>query len=298
MLLVGCQIDPGQPTKGVEIMSTLPSKLTQMVLIVLLAGLISLACGLPQLPGLAGAPKTNVAPQNDSTAAGQKTPAADNGPDEIMHPDPLDHLLALNSVQINLDITRPDKSSRSIQINTDKNGNMDLKFKESAPDASDLPKGFDPKAIKTDSELLVVAGKAYLRSDLDPNWMSTPVDDNYPQSLAQELHGMDGPALWMNMLPDGSIQAGGKETVGGFAVDKYVVNGKVKNQVISGTLWEEPQSDALVQAELHVPGALMSPPDHPQPGELKIVIKAQKADVPTVALPAVPAGTAQPQSTP
>jgi hypothetical protein len=206
--------------------------------------------------------------------------------------------LALHSVQIDLGITRPDGSSRSIQISTDKSGNMDLKFKESAPDASNLPKGFDPKAIKTDSELLVVGGKAYARSDQDPNWMSSVVDDSYPQTLAQELHGMDGPALWLNLLPDGSIQPAGQDSVGGFAVDKYVVSGKVEGQLITGTLWEEPQSDALIKAELHVPGALLSNPDQPQPGELKIVLKAQKADEPLVVLPPTPPPTATPTAVP
>jgi len=207
-------------------------------------------------------------------------------------------LLALNSIQINLTITRPDSSSRSIQITIDKTGNMDLKFNESAPDTKDIPKGFDPKAIKTDSELLVVGGNAYLFNDLDPYWMSTPIAENYPQTFTQELHGMDGPALWLNMLPDGSIQPAGQEIVGGFAVDKYIVNGKVDNQTISGNLWEETQSDALIQAELHIPGALLSDPDQPEPGELKIVLNTQKADVPAITLPAAPVGTAQPSATP
>ena len=264
------------------------------ILITLLAVLISLACALPQLPGQQN--NIGAAPghaSQDTTSSAQATPAAASSPDEILQPDPLDHLLALHAVQINLDITRPDGTSHSIQISTDKNGNMDLKFKESAPNAN-LPVGFDPKALKTDSELLVLGGKAYVRSDQDPNWMGTPVDDNYPQTLAQELHGMDGPALWLNLLPDGSIQAAGRETVGGFAADKYTVSGKVENQVISGTLWEEPQSDALVQAELHVPGALLSDPAQPEKGELKIMLKAQKADVPAIVLPPAPPPTAVP----
>jgi hypothetical protein len=284
-----------------EVMKPITPKPTQVLLTVLLVGLISLACNLLQIPAQAPASDGNGTPQTAPQAnapAGQNTPAADNSQADVTQPDPLDHLLALHSVQIDLGITRPDGSSRSIQISTDKSGNMDLKFKESAPDASNLPKGFDLQAIKTDSELLAVGGKAYVRSDQDPNWMSTPVDDAYPQTLAQELHGMDGPALWLNLLPDGSIQPAGQDTVGGFAVDKYTVYGKVENQVISGTLWEEPQSDALVQAELHVPGALMSPPDQPQPGELKILIKAQKADVPLVVLPPAPPPTAVPTTAP
>jgi hypothetical protein len=282
-------------------MKTIALKQTQIILIVLLVGLISLACALSQSPALTGAGKTTATPQAAAkvpTSAAQTTASPGNSQDEIVQPDPLDHLLALHSIQINLSVSRPDGSSSAIQIATDQTGNMNVKFIGIAPAASDLPKGFDLKALKTDSELLVMGGKAYLHNDQDPNWMSTPMDDNYPQSLAQELHGMDGPALWLNILPPGSIQPAGQETMGGFAVDKYVVNGKVDNQVISGSLWEEPQSDALIQAELHVPGALLSDPNQPQPGELHIVLKAQKADVPAITLPPAPPATAVPTSAP
>jgi hypothetical protein len=282
-------------------MKPLTAKPTHFTLTVMLVGLISLACTLSQFATPALTSQMIGTPQpapNGSASAGQKTPVTNNIQEDITHPDPMDHLLALNSIQINLTITRPDSSSRSIQITIDKTGNMDLKFNESAPDTEDIPKGFDPKAIKTDSELLVVGGNAYLLNDLDPHWMSTPIAENYPQTLTQELHGMDGPALWLNMLPDGSIQPAGQEIVGGFAAEKYIVNGKVDNQTISGNLWEETQSDALIQAELHIPAALLSEPNQPEPGELKIVLKAQKADVPAITLPAAPVGTAQPSATP
>lgn len=282
-------------------MKTFAPKQTQIILLVLLVGLASLACVLSQSPALTGASKTTATPPAAAKVTmpvAQTTASPANSQDEIVQPDPLDHLLALHSIQINLGISQPDGGSSSIQIATDQTGNMDVKFIGIAPAASDLPKGFDLKALKTDSELLVVGGKAYLHNDQDPNWMSSPMDDNYPQSLAQELHGMDGPALWLNILPPGSIQPAGQETVGGFAVDKYVVNGKIDNQVISGTLWEEPQSDALIQADLHVPGALLSDPGQPQPGELHIVLKVQKADVPAITLPPAPPATAEPTTAP
>jgi hypothetical protein len=301
MQLGGDEIIPDQPTKGVAVMKPLTSKPIQIVLIMLALGLASLACSLLRAPAQPGSAAPASAPQNAAKAtppALQKATSSDNSPDNILQPDPLDHLLALHSIQISLTVTRPDGSSSSTEIATDSSGNMDLKFNESAVEMTDMPKGFDPKALKSDSELLVVGGKAYLRNDQDPTWMNTPVEDNFPQAFAEELHGMDGPALWLNMLPDGSIQPAGKDNVGGFAVDKYVVNGKVDNQVISGTLWEEPQSDALIQAELHVPGALMSDPDQPLPGELKIVLKAQKADVPPVTLPPAPPPTAVPTTAP
>jgi hypothetical protein len=301
MYMARLQVQHDQSTNGVEMMKPLTAKPTQITLTVMLVGLISLACTLSQFAAQAPTSKTTGTAQpapNGSASTGQKTPATNNIQEDITHPDPMDHLLALNSIQINLTITRPDSSSQSTQIAIDNTGNMDVKFTENAPDTENMPKGFDPKAIKTDSELLVVDGKAYLSNDLDPTWMSTPIAENYPVTLAQELHGMDGPSLWLNMLPDGSIQPAGQDLVGGFAVDKYIVNGKVDNQTISGTLWEEPQSDALIQAELHIPGALLSDPDQPQPGELKIVLNAQKADVPAVTLPAAQAGTVQPPATP
>ncbi len=276
-------------------------KPTQIALTVMLVGLISLACTLSQFATQTPTSKITGTAQpapNGSASAGQETPATSNLQEDITHPDPIDHLLSLDSIQINLTSTRPDSSSQSTQITIDAAGNMDVKFTENSPADENMPKGFDPKAIKTDSELLVVDGKAYLPNDLDPTWMSTPIADNYPATLAQELHGMDGPAVWLNLLPDGSIQPAGQDLVGGFAVDKYIVNGKVDNQTISGTLWEETQSDALIQAELHIPGALLSDPDQPEPGELKIVLNAQKADVPAITLPAAPAGTAQPSATP
>ncbi|MDR3575698.1 MAG: hypothetical protein P4L50_17700 [Anaerolineaceae bacterium] len=283
-------------------MSPFPPKPTRITLVVFLIGLASLACALPQLPSATDTSNTPAAPQPSAKTgapAGQETPAPADSQDDILRPGPLDHLLTLHSVQINLDISRPDGSSRSMQIAADKTGNMDIKLNQNNPaDAADLPKEVGSITPNTASELLVVDGKSYLHSGKDPDWMEHPLDGDYPQTLAQELHGMDGPGLWLDILPDGSIQAAGQESVGGFAADKYTVNGKVDNQVISGTLWEEPQSDALVQAELHVPGALLSPPDQPQPGELKITLKAQKVDVPLVTLPPAPPPTAVPTTAP
>jgi hypothetical protein len=279
------------------------SQPTRITLVVLMAVLASLACALPMFPAASSVNNnTPAAPQpaaKAGTPAGQERTVPAGSQDDFLRPGPLDHLLALHSVQINLDISRPDGTSRSMQITTDKSGNMDIKLNQNNPaDAADLPKEVGSKTPNTASELLVVGGKSYLHSGKDPDWMEHPMDDAYPQTLAQELHGMDGPGLWLDILPDGSIQPAGQENVGGFVTDKYTVNGKVEGQVISGTLWEEPQSDALVQAELHVPGALLSPPDQPQPGELKIMLKAQKADVPAVVLPPAPPPTATPTTAP
>ena len=206
--------------------------------------------------------------------------------DEILQPDPLDHLLEMRSIQFNLTVTRLDGTIRSLDAEIDSAGNMHLIFGYQGFDLTGMPKDFDPKALPASAEIFVIGSKAYLPDAQDPKWQTTPFDENYPASLSLELHGLESPALWLNILPPGSIQPAGQETVGGFAADKYSVDGKVDGQMISGTLWEEPQADALVQAELHIPAALLSPPDQPVSGEMLITLKAQKKDVASVVLPA------------
>ncbi len=132
----------------------------------------------------------------------------------------------------------------------------------------------------------MIGDKAYSPNDQDPTWRTTPFDDAYPASLSLELHRWESPAFWLNVLPAGSIQPAGSESVGGFTADKYTVHGTVNGQTITGTLWEEPQADALVQAELHIPAALLSAPSQPQAGEMLITLKAHKADIAPAVLPA------------
>lgn len=206
--------------------------------------------------------------------------------DELLQPDPLDHLLGMRSIQFNLTVTRLDGTIRSLDAEIDSAGNMHLIFGYQGFDLTGMPKDFDPKALPPSAEIFVIGSKAYLPDAQDPKSRTTPFDENYPANLSLELHGLESPALWLNLLPPGSIQPAGQETVGGFAADKYRVDGKVDGQKISGTLWEEPQADALVQAELHIPAALLSPPNQPLSGEMLITLKAQKKDVAPVVLPA------------
>jgi hypothetical protein len=206
--------------------------------------------------------------------------------DELLQPDPLDHLLGMRSIQFNLTVTRPDNTIRSLDAEIDSAGNMHLLFGYQGFDLTGMPKDYDPKALPASVEMFVIGGKAYLPDAQDPNWRTTPFDENYPANLTLELHGIESPAMWLNLLPPGSIQSAGQATVGGFTADKYSVDGSVDGQKISGTLWEEPQADALVQAELHIPAALLSPPDQPLSGEMLITLKAQKKDVAPLVLPA------------
>jgi len=196
----------------------------------------------------------------------------------------------LRSIKFNLTALRGDGTRYSIDVEIDSTGNMHVKYGPPSVDPTLLPKGFDSKLLPaTGSELYVLDGKAYQVDDQNPDWMTKPIDINYIQTLSQEIHGPDGPAMWLDLLPDGSIQAAGQETVGGFAANKYTVSGEINGQLVTGAIWIDPQADALVKAELAVPAALLSDPSQPQPGELNITLNAQKADIPMVSLPTAPA---------
>jgi hypothetical protein len=213
-------------------------------------------------------------------------------------PDPLDHLLGLRSIIIQLTAQRPDGSNSSTQVEIDSAGNMHVKYSLPALDAKLFPQGFDASKIPASSELFVLNGKAYQPNAQDPAWTSAPMDANYLQTLYDELYGPDGVAEWLDILPDGSLVSSGQESVGGFQTDAYTVNGAVDGQAVTGKLWYEPQSDALVKAELNVPAALYDPTDKSLTGALKVSLDTRKADVPLVTLPNAPAGTAEPLDTP
>lgn len=266
--------------------------------ILLLIWIFLLACSLLPLPGdsistPAASPGQPVGPATPVDA--QFTPG---GQGTSVEPDPLDHLLAMRSVTINLTSLRPDGTSRTIDVEIDSAGNMHLIYGLPAIDPKTLPEGVDPKALPTGYEMYMVGGKVYQPDDQNPGWMTAPVDEDYLPRLSEQFRGPDGPALWLDLLPEGSIHAAEKDTVGGFAADKYTVNGQVGGQSISGTIWFEPQADALVQAELHVPAVLLSNPEDPQKGEILITLNAQKADVPPLTLPDAPDGQVEETATP
>jgi hypothetical protein len=266
-------------------------------LILLPVTLVMLAC-----IGLGSGTSTATVPQGSTGKATQaigeattttggatQTPAAE--------PDPLDRLLAMHSIQFNLIALQPDGTLNSVQGKIDSSGNMHLTFHSEASLPAGALENSDPEWLKQDYELYVVDGKAYQPDDQNATWMTTPVEENYGEELSNLLHGQDGPGLWLDILPDGSLQSAGQETVGGFATDKYSVNGAVDNQTITGNLWYETEGYALLKVTLTIPAALLlSNPSQKAQGELKITLETQKAEVPPVSLPTPPAGTAAPTS--
>ena len=248
---------------------------------VLTVWMVMAAC-TPWLSGARTTPATGTIPSGGAATQSPSQPASDDTTD------PLDRLLSLRSIQCTLVTQRPDGTGLSIDVTIDSSGNMHVlhSLPAIAPDA--FPDGFDMKSLPTAYELYLVDGKVYQPDADNPTWMTAPIQEDYVTMLDVELHGPDGPALWLDLLPEGSIHASGQETVGGFAAQKYSVDGQIEGQAISGTIWFEPQTDALVQAELHVPAALLGSPDSSQAGELEITLTAQKAAVPSVTLPEAP----------
>jgi hypothetical protein len=212
-------------------------------------------------------------------------PAEASTADLALQPDPLDFLLNLRSIKFNLSTQRPDGTTRSIEGEIDSSGNLHLKITDPAYDTSGMPKDFTAGKGAPQTELFVLGGKAYLPDALEPAWKTTPIDEQFGVNFSKELHGMDGPALWLNLLPVGSVTADGSEQVGGFAAKRYKVAGTVSGSKIIGTIWKDPQSNALVQAELHIPAALLNSPQEPGAGEMVITLNAQKADVKAITLP-------------
>lgn len=245
-----------------------------------------LACIFFQRPAAEATPSPvpeNPGEPTSTTAASEDPPASDEpAPDE---PDPLDYLLDLRSVRFNLTASYPDETSSSVQAEIDAAGSMHLKFTAPNMEPPDMPEEFKPPTLPLDFEIYVIDEIDYQLNSEDNRWSANTEPTDYRNKLSEQLHGPAGPGLWLDLLPDGSLQSAGEESVGGFTTEKVTVNGLVADQTITGSLWFDTESYALVQVELHVPAALLSAGEEPVQGELKITLEAQKADVPPISVP-------------
>jgi hypothetical protein len=260
----------------------------------LTAAALMLACSLLANPG---SKTTSEAGSDGSTpaVAEGEVPVSEGSEKD----DPLDHLLDLRSVHISLAAEYPDGSNESQVIEVDSAGNVHTTVTPSIPTAEYLPEGFDPAKLAGSYELYMLNGKTYQSDPTDPAWVTKTLEEDYKQTLNDQLHGPSGPGLWLDILPENSITKEGSETIGGFVCDRYKVNGTVDDQAITGTIWVDPDAFAIIKTELHVPAALLAATDKPTTGELKVTLNVEKADVPAVKLPAAPAGgEVQPTATP
>ncbi len=241
----------------------------------------------PVTPGIQNPSPTTVPSDQNSAEATPEPPAQSSSDVEelIAGPDPLDYLLNLRSVIIRLNSQQPDGSGSSLQIEIDSAGNMHEVGSLPPFSKENLAQGMEMPTAPESYEIFVVDGKAYASLEQNRNWMSTPVAEDYIAQLSATLHTADGLALWLDLLPSGSLISAGQETVGGFATNKYTVKGLVDGQSITGNLWYEQQTGALVKAELTVPSVLY---DGSANGQFKIDLDTQKSKVAPITLPKKP----------
>lgn len=227
---------------------------------------------------------TTTAVAGSRIEATQVTPTGD---------DPLERLLGMRSIRFDMTALQPDGTSQSVQAEIDSNGNMHLILTSPVSLPPDMPKDISTNLkLPEETELNIVNGKAYQPDEQNPAWMTTPMAEDYENTLSTLLHGPNGPGLWLDLLPAGSLKSAGSETVGGFEADKYTVDGTIHGQKITGNLWYA--SHVLVQVELHIPAALLDPARLAAQGERKITLKAQMANIPPVILPTPSAETDRP----
>jgi hypothetical protein len=243
-------------------------------------------------PGLTNGPDTTVPPQITEESASippaeevASTAIPVDSSITVIVPDPLNNLLELHSVKITLAALRPDGTSRSIQVEIDDVGNMHLQYTLPAINISDLPENLDFSEVQTGYEIFMIDGKAFSPSESDQSWLTNPVNTDFAPVLSSQFHSLEGFTTWLDMLPAGSLQATAGETVGGFSTDKYLINGTIGGQQITGALWYDQPTHSLVKAELHIPGVLDSSPENPETGEILITLTAEKTQIPLVSLP-------------
>lgn len=233
------------------------------------------------------APAANTQPAQETPEA-QETSASEADIDETPTqplPDPLDNLLAIRPLKISLNAALPDGTSRSMEVEIDPVGNMVVRASHPQISVADLPEGITLPKESITTEIYVIDGLVYSPTEDDPDWKNSPVEMDYGITLSDQIHGFEGFSTWLDMLPAGSLTAAGDELVGGFATAKYLVNGQVGGQAISGALWYDQATHSLVKAELHVPAALTSNPEAPESGETFITLLAENTEVSPISLP-------------
>jgi hypothetical protein len=137
-------------------------------------------------------------------AVEQPTNAATTEPEveatpAVEWPDPLDNLLALRSITVQMSGSRENGSTRSLQMEIDALGNIHLKYEAPVPTSSSLPEGVDLSTLTSGYELYVIDGQAYAPSESDPEWVKNPVDTDYLPALADLIHVLTAlPPGWIS----------------------------------------------------------------------------------------------------
>jgi hypothetical protein len=217
----------------------------------------------------------------DLTGAGQ-TPSKEVGEDTTTQIDLwLEGTTNLRSVNLDLVTVYSDREPKELSAEIDSAGNTHLSI--SLPLTAAFTADQPPDApLPGDFELFIVDGSAYTRIGGEGE---AAQDNSYLTMLADTLNGPEGPGLWLNIVPEEDYTPAGTETYGGFTAAKYTVAGNLDKGVVSGTIWVDDQSSALVGAELTVSGGLFFPPGSDRSGDVRITLTVRQTTVPAITLP-------------
>jgi hypothetical protein len=212
-------------------------------------------------------------------SAGQQSPGEQSPSPPTVEDPRIERALALRSVRIELTTTLPGREPTRVLASVDSKGNQLIEMRLPLAAGSAVPSDAPNANVL---EVFVVDGQAYSRVGKSGPAESSP---EQADALRGFLYDATGPGLWLALLPDGSLQAAGSETTGGFAATKYTVNGSVEEGTIAGTIWLEQGTETLVGADLAVSESLFYPPNTGRTGTVAIRLTVEKADVPAVVVP-------------
>jgi hypothetical protein len=194
-------------------------------------------------------------------------------PQRVTMQELITNTLALVSVKMSLETIYADGKAVQQAVEVDQQGNYSL-----AKTYTGLPQGYPEELGVPPAKtlLVVVDGTAY---GPDNDGKLAKAEAGLVTLLENLLRGASGPGMWLSVLPQGSLTIAGQESKGGFETTKYSLQGDIEGNVITGEIWVELQTKALVAAELVVPGALLGSPEQPAPGNLEIHFLVEAAQV-------------------
>jgi hypothetical protein len=188
--------------------------------------------------------------------------------------------LGLRSVSITLSASYPDGSVRSLDAQIDPSGNLHLTQPFSLP--PDVQLESTPESNGWDQfEVYIVNGHAYTLTGEG----EVSEDAASLTMLEDALRGPEGPGLWLVLAGTRDLEPAAHEQTGGFNAIRYPVNASLEEGTVTGTLWMDEASLALVRADLKISPLLFSDPASPANGDLSITLDVVRKDIPEIKLP-------------
>lgn len=223
----------------------------------------------------------NAVPQAGETP-GAAAPASSEGNPAEMEAvtDPrVEGLLALRSVQMELQTNIPGQESDRTLISVDASGNVRIEI--SLPvyeDSMVTPESADWNVF----EIFIVDGLGYVRSSKTGNAEADPVQNT---ALSDILYYPTSPGMWLILLPEESFTAVGQESKNGFDAEKYLVEGALELGQIQGEFWIDDTTGALVGANLTLAKSYFSPFEDSMGEVATITFSVTEVDVPAITVP-------------